>query len=167
MARSVDEVNNSIECTKFTISEQEYLISDFNEKIDKNNNEREVLKRQKATLEATLSEINVLCDNLKIKADSFKNTYGVNNNFAKEYSEAMTEKIENFCTDSVNKLNDMIDKLDRQINKCETDILNAQTELNNANTALAEAQYNLEVYNTELVEAQAEEEANLLMNPGM
>lgn len=159
MARSVSDVNESISATTATISAKGAQITASNTIIQQNSNEYEALKAQKETLENTELEIQTLCSSLASNIGDIGTTYGSNNGFAQGFSENVGAKVTEIQGNVLGKLQSMVTRIDNQMSICQTNIMNAQNDLANAQTALANAQNNLSTFKTELIEAEAEEEA--------
>ncbi|MCM1223574.1 MAG: hypothetical protein NC548_54915 [Lachnospiraceae bacterium] len=156
MARSVDDVNESIAAANSTINTQGALISGYTAEIEQNSNEAEALRRQKDVLENTQIEIDDLCRSLAENAKSIGETYGANNGFASGFSQKASEKITDVQNNTIGKLQSMIERLQDKIDTCEINISNAQSNLYTAQTALNNAQNDLSSYKTELIEAEEE-----------
>lgn len=159
MARTVDEVNASIKDATGIIAKQGALVGLYQSQIEANSKEYDALKKQKDTLEKTYSELEELYKALSGNCDSLGETYGSTNGFAKGFSAAAHQKIEDSRTKTLQKILDMVDKIDIQMQKCSNDLEAAQINLGNARQDIENAQNSLASLNQEL--QQAEEEAAL------
>ncbi len=156
MARTVDEVNASIKDATGIIAEQGALVGVYQNQIAASNREHEALKKQKETLERTYSELEGLYNTLSGNCDSLGQTYGNTNGFAKGFSAAAYQKIEDSKTKTLQKISDMVDRIDAQMQKCSNDLEAAQTNLKNAQQDIINAQDNLTTLNQELEQAEQE-----------
>lgn len=167
MARSVNDVNESISAANAAIGVQGAQISASTAAIQQNTNEYDALRTQKEILENTQLEIKTLCDTLSSNIGDIGMTYGSNNGFAKGFSENVGTKVTEIQEDVLGKLQSMITRIDNQMNVCQTNIMNAQNDLSAAQTALTNAQNNLSTFKTELMEAEAEEAAAIAAAAGV
>lgn len=159
MARTVDEVNNSIDDTNRYIAEQGALIGIYQAKINQNNEEFEALKRQKETLDKTYSEFESMCSSLSAECNNVKNSLGSVNGFAQGYGDVSVQRVEETKSKVLQKIIDMTDRIQNQMNKCAQALADAQEKLNSTQINLNNAKNNLKAFNNEL--KQAEEEAAL------
>ncbi|MGN0632200.1 MAG: hypothetical protein ACI4JN_12830 [Ruminococcus sp.] len=159
MARTVDEVNTSIDDTNRFIAEQGALIGVYQKQIEQNNEEYEALKRQKETLDKTYSEFEGMCNSLTAECNNVKNSLGSVNGFAQGYGDVSVQRVEETKSKVLQKIIDMTERIQNQMDKCAQVLADAQEKLNCTQRNINNAKNDLKAFNNEL--KQAEEEAAL------
>ncbi|MBD5160376.1 MAG: hypothetical protein HDT23_09085 [Ruminococcus sp.] len=162
MARTVDEVNESIRQAHELIEKQDELRKSLTQRLQSNSNEYNALQKQKDALDNTYSEIGTLCGTLGNSFNAMHDTYNNVNGFAYTLAGVAIEKINSVQSETLNKISLMIEKINSQMSSCSSDFEKAEEQMRQANTTIENAVSTIEELERELKEAQAEEEMNAM-----
>ncbi len=156
MARTVQEVNTSIQDTANEIQQQTDNINEYQEQINKNTELISVLTRQQEFLDTFYSELEPLLTQLIGNAENLEESYGQINKFSAKYAEYLKTELENEQKNDLGILTDLRDRVSNQLGQCQNDLRTASDNLSQAQTALGNANNDMKRYQNELQEAEQE-----------
>lgn len=163
MARTVEEVNESIKEAHDLIEKQDILRKELTAKLEAQSNEYNALQKQKEALDNANAEIVNLCNTLRSNFNAMHETYNNVNGFAYGLAEFALEKINSVQNETLNKISVMIEKINSQMSSCSSDFEQAEEQMKQANKTIENAVSSLNELDLELKESQAEEEMNTMI----
>ena len=156
MARTVQEVNASIQSTTTVLEQQVSDINEYQEQVNKNAELIAVLTKQQAFLDTLYLELEPLFSQLLGNAGSLEENYGQINIFSAKYAEYLKTELENEKKTDFEIIIDLRERVSTQLGQCNNDLTTAKENLSQAKINWENANNDMIRYQTELQEAEQE-----------